>query len=305
MNIPLMCQVTHFLPSSWTAADSHEPGHQSAASCQIWKRVTFIVSQTALRQTWHQGRQSHFCGLCVSCSQMEPGAATQWSNRKRSGEWQLRSDAQCTTVIFWGGISRGDCVRLWAVSPEASFILMFPSELSHAKLHWLLTLIHLGCKGLTALTCSSLFDSFVLRKCYSFSFLLLSIQWFLSFVCVVTLQTRSGAYETSRWHPFYCFKHYLYVLRAFFVSRQYLQCKTTMEVSYLFFSSLLPAPSLSTVLSTNPNPIPGQYVPVHCDKQQLLACMLKLYEKRQISLFSSSCGAPVFPMHSYAAGCHR
>lgn len=31
-----------------------------------------------------------------------------------------------------------------------------------------------------------------------FSFLLLSIQWFLSFVCVVTLQTRSGAYETSR-----------------------------------------------------------------------------------------------------------
>lgn len=136
-------------------------------------------------------------------------------------------------------------------------------------------------------------------------FLLLSIQWFLSFLCVVTLQTRSGAYATSRWHPFSCFKHYLYVLRASFVSRKYLPCKTTTEVSHSFFSSSVPAPSLSTVLSTIPNPNPGHYVPVRCDKQQLLACMLILHKKRRISLFSSSCGAPVFPMHSFAAGCHK
>lgn len=173
-----MCQVTHFLPSSWThAADSHEPGHRWKRAAQL--KVTFIVGQTATRQTWHQGRRSHFLRFVPLL--LSDGARSCDTMIEQETEWGVTVEERCTMYrrgFFGGGISRGDCARLWAVSPEAPFILMFPSELSHAKLHWLLTLIHLGCKGLTALTCSSLFDSFVLRKCCSFPF-------FASFYSVV------------------------------------------------------------------------------------------------------------------------
>lgn len=77
-----------------------------------------------------------------------------WRDRSsRWGRWRWRDDPKYTTTAFGQrrreNLERRRCSVVWCgVSVEASFTMIFPSELSHAKLNWLLTLIHLGCKGL-------------------------------------------------------------------------------------------------------------------------------------------------------------
>lgn len=77
---------------------------------------------------------------------MEVRVRTQRWNEQQNGLWQWRGNAKYTAVAF--GHRQSEHFMRWlcrfvccGVSVEASFILMLPSELSHAKLHWLLTLI--------------------------------------------------------------------------------------------------------------------------------------------------------------------